>query len=109
MTAPSRREKIEALLAQEPGDQFLRYGLAVEFDNEGRSEEAMALFRGLMDDPEPHVASFLRGAQLLVKLDEISEARATLRRGIEVARQAGNSHAAGEMAELLASLGAFGE
>lgn len=109
MSGPSRREKIEALLKSEPHDQFLRYGLAVELDNEGRSGEALALFRGLMADHPPHVASFFRGAQLLVKLDEISEARAALRDGIEAARREGNSHAAGEMAELLTSLGAMGE
>jgi hypothetical protein len=109
MSGPSRREKIEALLKTEPHDQFLRYGLAVELDNEGRGDEALAIFRGLMADAEPHVASFLRGAQLLVKLDEVGQARAALRDGIEIARRAGNSHAAGEMAELLASLGALGE
>jgi predicted Zn-dependent protease len=107
--SPSRREKIEALLKDEPHDPFLRYGLAVEYDNEGRYEESLALFRGLMADQPPHVASFLRGAQLLVKLDRIAEARGVLRTGIEIARQQGELHAAGEMGELLASLGALGE
>jgi tetratricopeptide (TPR) repeat protein len=105
----SRREKIEALLKDEPRDQFLRYGLAVELDNEGRSDESLALFRSLMRDQPPHVASYFRGAQLLVKLDEIDQARAALREGIEIARQQGEMHAAGEMGELLASLGALGE
>ena len=105
----SRREKIEALLQDEPRDQFLRYGLAVELDNEGRTDESLALFRGLMRDQPPHVASFFRGAQLLVKLDQIDQARAALREGIEIARQQGEMHAAGEMGELLASLGALGE
>ena len=104
----SRREKIEALLQDEPDDPFLRYGLAVEFDNEGQTDEALAIFRGLMTGQPPHVASFFRGAQLLVRLDEIDQARATLREGIEIARQQGDTHAAGEMGELLASLGALG-
>lgn len=106
---PSRREKIEALLAQEPRDPFLRYGLAVEYDNEERTEEALALFADLTRDAPPHVASFFRGAQLLARLDRISEARDWLRRGIEEARRQGETHAAGEMAELLANLGDFGE
>ena len=105
----TRREKIEAMLQLDPQDQFLRYGLAVEYDNEERFEESLALFEGLMNDQPPHVASFLRGAQLLVQLDRITDARAALRTGIEVARQHGESHAAGEMAELLASLGSLGE
>jgi tetratricopeptide (TPR) repeat protein len=109
MTSPSRREKIEAMLQAEPGDAFLRYGLANEYDNEGRTEEAVALYQALMRDDPPHVPSFFRCAQLLVREDRVNEARALLRDGIEAARREGNAHAAGEMAELLASLGALGE
>lgn len=105
----SRREKIEALLSSEPHDQFLRYGLAVEYDNEERPEDALRVFAGLIANAPPHVASFFRGAQLLARLDRIGEARDWLRRGIDEARRQGESHAAGEMAELLASLGERGE
>jgi hypothetical protein len=101
----SRREKIEAMLAAEPGDPFLRYSLACEYDNEDRADESLVLFRGLMTENPPHVHSFFRAAQLLVKLDRVDEARALLRDGIEAARQQNELHAAGEMGELLASLG----
>ncbi len=96
------------MLKDEPQDQFLRYSLACEFDNEERSDESLSVLRSLMADQPPHVHSYLRGAQLLVKLDRIEEARAALREGIEVARQQGESHAAAEMGELLASLGEQG-
>jgi len=109
MSATTRREKLEAMLKLEPDDAFLRYGLAGEYDNEGRTDEAVALYRGLMQDRPPHVPSFFRCAQLFVRDDRIAEARALLRDGIEAARREGNAHAAGEMAELLASLGALGE
>ncbi len=109
MTMPTRREKIEAMLQDEPQDQFLRYSLACEYDNEERTGESLSLLEGLMADSPPHVHAFLRGAQLLVKLDRIADARTTLRTGIEVARQQNELHAAGEMGELLASLGAMGE
>jgi tetratricopeptide (TPR) repeat protein len=105
----SRREKIESMLKLEPQDQFLRYGLAAEYRSEERLEESLAVYRGLMADQEPHVPSFLMAAQLLVELDQIAAARAALREGIEIARQQGAAHAAGEMGELLASLGSLGE
>jgi predicted Zn-dependent protease len=105
----TRREKIEAMLKDEPQDQFLRYSLACEYDNEDRCDESLALLRGLTADQPPHVHSFLRGAQLFVKLDRIADARTMLRNGIEVARQQNELHAAGEMGELLASLGKIGE
>ena len=104
---PTHREKIEAMLQAEPRDEFLRYSLACEYDNEERYDESLALFEGLMGDR--HIASFLRGSQLLAKLDRIAEARTVLRTGIELAREVGEAHAAGEMGELLASLGALGE
>lgn len=105
MTAPSRREKIEAMLRDDPQDQFLRYGLAIEYDNEERFEDSLALFRGLANEQPPHVPAFFRAAQLLVRLDQVREARALLRDGIEAARQQGNAHAASEMSEFLMSLG----
>jgi hypothetical protein len=43
-----------------------------------------------------------------VKLARNDEAREALRRGIDEARRQGNTHAAGEMSELLASLGREG-
>jgi hypothetical protein len=105
----SRREKIEALLAADPGDQFLRYSLAMELDKEGNHERSLEQFGGLMRDAEPYVPAFFMAAQQLARLSRIAEARTALRDGIEIARATGNSHAAGEMSEFLASLGAFGE
>jgi thioredoxin-like negative regulator of GroEL len=105
----SRREKIEAMLADEPGDPFLRYSLAMELDKEGDHEASLARFRELMDDPQPHVPAFFMAAQQLARLGRIDEARAVLRDGIHHARTVGNAHAAGEMSEFLASLGQLGD
>jgi thioredoxin-like negative regulator of GroEL len=105
----SRREKIEAMLATDPQDVFLRYALANEYANEERFEDSLKLFAGLRSETPPHIPSFLRSAQVLVGVQRIDEARSVLREGIEVARAAGESHPAGEMGELLASLGRAGE
>jgi tetratricopeptide (TPR) repeat protein len=105
----SRREKIEEMLAAEPQDVFLRYGLAVEYDNEQRYEDSLKLFTGLTKNDPPHVPSFFRSAQLLARLDRITDARTMLRDGIEAARAQQNAHAAAEMSEFLASLGSLGD
>lgn len=106
---PSRREKIEAMLAAEPGDTFLRYSLAMELEKEGQHEPSLATLRGLMHDSPPYVAAFFRSGQQLARLGRLDEARAALRDGIDAARTQGDSHAAGEMSEFLASLGREGE
>jgi len=105
----SRREKIEAMLADEPGDVFLRYSLAMELDKEGEHDASLARFAELARDEPPYVPAFFMAGQQLVRLGRGGEARAILRDGIEAARSQGDLHAAGEMGEFLASLGAAGE
>jgi tetratricopeptide (TPR) repeat protein len=101
----SRREKIEAMLADEPGDTFLRYSLAMELDKEGDHAASLAKFAELTRDKPPYVPAFFMAGQQLARLDRSDEARTFLRNGIEAARAQGDSHAAGEMSEFLASLG----
>jgi thioredoxin-like negative regulator of GroEL len=103
----SRREQIEAMLADDPGDTFLRYSLAIELDKEGRHDESLARFRELTADTPPYVAAFFMAGQQLARLGRVEEARAILRDGIEAARTQNDAHAAGEMSEFLASLGSM--
>ncbi len=105
----SRREKIEAMLAEDPTDTFLRYSLAMEMRSEGDHAASLTILNDLMRETPPCIPAFFMAAQQLVDLDQIDEARAYLRDGIDQARAAGDSHAAAEMSELLASLGDYGE
>ena len=109
MTENSRREKIEAMLADEPQDTFLRYSLALELEKEGRHEESLQSLRELTADSPPYVPAFFMAAQQLARLSRVDQSRAVLREGIEAARQQGDTHAAGEMSEFLAGLGSLGE
>ena len=105
----TRREKIEAMLLEDPTDTFLRYSLAMELDKEGENDESLIKLSELAKDEPPYVPAFFMAGQQLARLDRIAEARTVLRDGIEQARTQGDSHAAGEMSEFLASLGEFGE
>ena len=107
--AASRRDKIEAMLADDPHDVFLRYSLAMELEKEGDHQRSLEQLRGLMAETPAYVPAFFRTGQQLASLGRVNDARAVLRQGIEHARQQGDAHAAGEMSELLASLGALGE
>jgi len=106
---PTRREKVEAMLAEQPHDSFLRYALAMEFDKEGAHDRSLELLGDLTRNTPPHVPAFFMAAQQLARLARVAEARTFLREGINAARQQGNTHAASEMSELLMSLGAQGE
>src|SRR5687767_7684311 len=100
---PTRREKIEAMLAEEPGDVFLRYSLAMEQEKAREHDGSIALLRGLMTEQPPYVPAFFRAGQQLASIGRVEEARSALRDGIENARRQGDTHAAGEMSEFLAS------
>lgn len=97
------------MLADEPGDVFLRYSLAMELRSEGDHTASIAKLAELAAEQPPYVPAFLMAAQQLVDLEQIEQARTVLRDGIEVAREQGDSHAAAEMSELLSSLGQWGE
>lgn len=104
----SRLEKLQAMLASEPRDPFLRYAIAMEMQGLDRMPEAEAAFRELIAEQPPYVPAYLMLAQWLVRDDRISEARTVLREGIGQARGQGDLHAASEMGELLASVGMLG-
>jgi hypothetical protein len=93
------------MLAEDPGDVFLRYSLAMELDKEGEHEASLAKFGELTRENPPYVPAFFMAGQQLVRLGRMGEARAILRTGVEAARVQGDSHANGEMSEFLASLG----
>jgi hypothetical protein len=99
-------EQIEAMLAEEPDDPFLRYGLAMEHAGAGDDAACVAVLRDLIarTADNPYVPAFLQAGQALVRLDRIDEAADVLRRGIDAARRAGDTHAQGEMQGLLDSI-----
>jgi predicted Zn-dependent protease len=102
----SRKEKILAMLADEPDDSFLKYSLAMELRKEEEYQQSIAILKELAYDPKAnYVAAFFMAAQQLAELGQIEDARGFLRDGIEQARIQNNLHAAAEMAELLKELG----
>ena len=106
MARTPRMEQIEALLAEDPDDAFLRYGLAMEHASAGDDAACVSVLHDLLarTAANPYVPAFLQCGQALVRLDRTAEACAVLARGIDAARRAGETHAMGEMQGLLASI-----
>ncbi len=101
----SRSEKLEAMLADDPNDQTLRYMLAMELEKESDHNRSLDLLQRLMDDESPYVPAFLMAGQQLARLQRTDEAANVYRSGIQQAQQNGDDHAAGEMSQFLAELG----
>jgi len=100
----SRKQQILDLLLEEPNDPEPRYMLAMEYASEGDDAEAVRCFEELIAVAPNYPAAYHMGARALVRLNRIAEAQALLQRGIPAALAQGNTHAAGEMQELMESL-----
>lgn len=100
----SRREKIEKMLKDDPEDAFLNYALAKELQTEGDHAGALDGYDRVIVRHPKYVAAYFQKGQLLAERGEMEAARDVLRRGIEVAQEVGDSHAAGEMTAFEESL-----
>lgn len=100
----SRIEAIKKIVEQQPDDPFARYGLAMEYKNAGRAEEANAAFAELAARNPDYVPQYLMHGNLLAAMHRLAEARAVFERGIAAARKKGDAHAAGELQQALDAL-----
>ena len=104
MSGTTRKQRLEAMLAEAPNDPEVRYALAMEHASGGDDEQAVRCFRELLERSADYAPAYHQAGRALHRLGRIAEARATLERGIPVALHLNNSHAAGEMQELLDNL-----
>jgi thioredoxin-like negative regulator of GroEL len=104
MATKTRKQQLQEMLAEEPSDAFLRYGLAMEYVSEGDDGEAVRQFEELFTITSDYVPSYHQAGQALLRLGRATEAGDVLRRGIASARQQGDLHAAEEMQGLLGSI-----
>jgi tetratricopeptide (TPR) repeat protein len=103
--ASTRLEALKGLVAQQPNDSFLRYGLAMEYRKAGELEEAMQEFRALIAAAPDYSAAYYHGGQTLEQLGRLDEARTLYREGIEATTRKGDWHTRDEIQAALDVLG----
>ena len=100
-----RRQMLESSLAEDPGDTFLRYGLAMQCLRDGDAAEGRErLLKLIADHPDDQVAAYQQLGQSYLENNENSEARVILKTGIDKANALADYHAAAEMSGLLDSM-----
>jgi tetratricopeptide (TPR) repeat protein len=99
-----RLAMLDEILAQNPNDAFARYGLALEYSNQGDIEHAMEHFGKLLAVHPDYTAGYFMAAQALAKADRSTEAKTMLADGISSAKRTNNNHALAEMEAMLAEL-----
>lgn len=93
----SRRAALEKMLADDPSDVFLHYGLANELVKAGEYPAAWDRFALIHRDFPDYVPAWFRHAQALAEADETDEARTVGQQGLIVAERVGDMHAADEI------------
>jgi len=71
-------ERLEAFLAANPNDSFVRYGRAMELGRLGRTDEAIDGFRALLASDPAYVAGYMQ-AGIHLDSEDLSEGGAFLR------------------------------
>ena len=109
MAMTPRMQQIEAMLADEPNDQFLRYGLAMEHTSAGDDATAAKVLLDLiaLDPAKPYIPAFLMAAQALLRTGDDTAAANVLKDGIAASTRAATGdalHARGEMQGLLSTI-----
>jgi predicted Zn-dependent protease len=96
---------LSEMLSQDPKNSFARYGLALEYSNSGRLEQAIEEFRTLLSANPDYTAGYFMAAQTFMKAERVEEARKMLHDGIATAERKGDAHARSEMQSMLDEIG----
>jgi predicted Zn-dependent protease len=103
--ASKRLAFLEKVTEEGSTDPFAWYGLALEYRNLERHDEALQTFTTLRAQKPDYVPMYLMCGQMLEKMGRLDDAREWLGAGIDVAAKAGDNHARGELEGALAALG----
>jgi tetratricopeptide (TPR) repeat protein len=93
------------ILKQNPADAFARYGLAMAYAAEGKSDDALREYAETIERNPDYVPAYQMSAQQLLKDGRVEEAKARLQAGLAACERTGNSHAASEMGGMLDEIG----
>ena len=95
---------LSEILSQNPTDAFARYGLAMEYANQGQIDSSIKEFDLLLSTHADYTPGYFMAGQTLLKAGRSEEAKGRLEQGIASARRTGNQHALSEMQALLDEL-----
>lgn len=96
-TVTNRLEILKTMVEQNPKDAFSRYGLAMEYANQGQLDQAVEEYRALLASNPDYAAGYFHGGRTLEKLGRLDEARELYEKGIEVTTRTGDGHTRSEL------------
>jgi predicted Zn-dependent protease len=99
-----RLDFLQNMTASGKADSFTWYALALEYKGLARVEDALSTFQQLRERDQDYVPMYLMCGTMLVEANRRDDAKEWLLAGLAAARKKGDSHAAGEIEGVLATL-----
>lgn len=101
----TRLAQLRQFLADSPGDAFLLFAIAKEYEGLGQSDQALESYQELLRVDPTYVGLYYHLAKLYEQKEAYQAAWDTYTRGMEVAKKAGDQHALSELAGARLQLG----
>jgi Tfp pilus assembly protein PilF len=90
MDKKNRVEQLKEFLAEDPGDVFSRYALALEYINSGEADAAEKEFLEVLKIKRDYLPVFYQLGKLYESRNDIEKAIAIYQSGMEIAREQNN-------------------
>lgn len=97
----ARMNQLLDLLRESPGDSFLLFAVAKEYEGAGALDQALAHYRLLEEKDPAYVGLYYHLGKLLEHFEQFEEAKAAYEKGMETAKRAGDRHAWNELSAAL--------
>ncbi len=94
---PSRLEQLQNFVLESPEDPFLHYAIAQEYHKANQFELAEEKYQYLTEQHPKYVATYFHFGALLHKTGRKENALEMYSKGIQIAREIGDSHALSEL------------
>ncbi len=96
--------QLEKLLATEPGDAFLLYGIAQEYAKVGQHDRAVSYFQQVIQADPDYTYAYFHMARSLESLGRQSDTIDCLETGLAVAKRVGDAQGVSEITGYLDGL-----
>ena len=97
-------EQLEKLLAADPDDVFLNFGLAMALAKDKRFDESISRFSRVIELDPDYVTAYFQQAKTLLESGDREGAKQVLSTGAQRAAACGDPHAKSEMDEYMKTL-----
>jgi Tfp pilus assembly protein PilF len=92
-----RITQLKEFLQANPGDNFLKHALALEYIKIGDDSTARSIFEEILTRDPNYIGSYYHLAKLFERTGDTNAAIEWYEKGMEAAKKAGDKHAYGEL------------